>query len=421
VQTPALETYQGMPVGFTIDGHPFRGNPDAPLTLVEYTDYVCPFCGAYFRLTLPSLLEKYVRTGQVKFEVRDLPLVSLHPTAPRIAAAVACVAEGSATRFWQMHDALFQAQQEWSRLPDPSAFLADQAKKTGVDMKIYEECISSGRHDASVQQSVAAAQAQGFTGTPSFQFVRQVNGKVFPLVGAQPVEVFAGWMDSLLAGNEPPQAKEPEKPELPLWAKAEGLAPDPKRPGFTVAGDRYRGDPNAKLVVVEFGDFECPSCQRHALTTQPELDKRFVETGQVMWVVKHFPLRMHSHAPVAAAAAECAGDQGKFWPMHHLLYERREQWSTADNLDVALAKLAADLKINESRFSACLTGRNALERVLRDLYDGQAVGLRNSPTFIVFSGGTSDALVGARSTEQFVTTLQRQLDKAKTQLRANAQ
>jgi protein-disulfide isomerase len=111
--------YQGIPVGFTADGHPFRGKPDAPLTLVKYPDYLCPFCERYFSQTLPALLVKYVRTGQVKFVVHDFPLASPHPTAPRGAMATLCVAEQGATRFWQMHDALFQAQQQWSRLPDP--------------------------------------------------------------------------------------------------------------------------------------------------------------------------------------------------------------------------------------------------------------------------------------------------------------
>src|SRR2546425_1069148 len=69
----ALETYQGTPVGFTADGYPFRGNPNAPLTLVEYSDYLCPFCGGYFRQTLPALLEHYGRTGQVQFVFHDFP------------------------------------------------------------------------------------------------------------------------------------------------------------------------------------------------------------------------------------------------------------------------------------------------------------------------------------------------------------
>src|SRR4030095_4536934 len=165
------------PVGFTADGRPFRGKADAPLTLVEYTDYLCPFCERYFRQTLPTLLEKYGRTGQVKFVVRDFPLASLHPTAPRGATATRCAAEQGATRFWQMHDTLFQAQQQWNRLPDPTAFLAEAARKVGADMPAYERCMTSGRHDARVQQRVAAAEALGFTGTPTFQFVQQASGK----------------------------------------------------------------------------------------------------------------------------------------------------------------------------------------------------------------------------------------------------
>lgn len=411
----AVETYQGTPVGFTADGRPFRGNPDAAVTLVEYTDYVCPFCARYFQQTLPALLEKYARSGQVKFVVDDFPLDSLHPTAPQGAAAAACVAEQGATRFWQMHDALFKGQQEWGRLPDPAGFLADAAKKTGVNMKRYNQCIASDRVKAQVKQRIAASKALGFTGTPSFQFVQQTTGKTYTLVGAQPLDVFATWIDALLAGKEPPKAREPEKPELPQWAKAEGLAPDPKRPGFTRAGDPYKGNPNAKLVLVEFGDFECPACQRHALATQPELDKRFVESGDVLWVVKHFPLRIHPHAAAAATAAECAGDQGKFWPMHHLLFERLQQWSGDDDPDAALKRLAADVGLDPSQFSACLTSRKALERVLRDLYDGLAAGVKTIPAFIMLHNGTAQVLTGARSVDQFAATLQQQLENAKSQ------
>jgi len=411
----ALDTYQGTTVGFTADGHPFRGNPEAPLTLVEYSDYLCPFCARYFAQTLPALVERYGRTGQVQFVFHDFPLASLHPTAPRGAADTQCVAEQGAPRFWSMHDALYQAQPQWNRLPDPSAFLAQLARGVGTDMPAYEQCLASGRTDAQVQQWVAAAQALGFNGTPSFQFVHHASGKTYTLVGAQPVDVFTRWIDALLAGQAPPedqQAQQAERPELPLWAKPEGLAPDPKRPGFTLAGDPYKGNPAAKLVV-EFGDFQCPACQRHALTTQPEVDKRFVETGEVRWVAKHFPLQMHSHAPVAAAAAECAGEQGQFWAMHQRLFAQMEQWSTGTDPDTALGRLTAELELDRAQFSACLQSRKALERVLRDLYDGQGIGVSRIPTFILFSGGTGDLLLGARSAEQFVALLQQRLERAK--------
>ncbi len=412
-----LETYQGMPVGFTSDGYPFRGNPDAPLTLVEYTDYLCPFCERYARETLPALLEKYVRPGQVQFVLRDLPLVGLHPMAPRGHVAARCVGEQGASRYWQMHDVLFQTQQEWNRLPDPRPFLAKVAQKAGADMTAYEQCVASGRHEALVQQSVAAGQALGFNGTPTFQFVHRPSGKTYTLVGAQPVDVFTRWIDDLLAGKEPPKTEEAQpaqKVELPFWAKPEGLAPDPKRPGFTVAGDPYKGSPDAKMVMVEFVDFQCPPCQRHELTTQPELAKRFIETGQIRWVVKQFPLGgIHNRAPAAASAAKCAGDQGKFWPMHHLLFERMEQWSNGEDPDTALTEIAASLGLDKARFAACLASRQALERVLRDLYDGQGIGVRTVPTFVLFRGETPFILVGARPTEQFASVLQRQLERAK--------
>jgi len=325
------------------------------------------------------------------------------------------VAEQGAARFWQMHGQLFQTQGEWSRLPDPTSFLANLARQAGADMPSYEACIASGRQDASVQQSVTTATALGFNGTPTFQFVLESAAKTYTLTGAHPVDVFVGWIDELLAGKEPPkdqqaQAKT-EKPELPFWVKPEGLAPDPKRPGFTVAGNPYKGNPDAKLVVFEFGDFQCPSCQRHALTTLPEVEKRFIDSGQVLWVFKHFPLAMHPHAPVAAAAANCAGDQGQFWSMHHSLFERMEQWGTSDDPDAALTAIAGELGLDRSRFTACLTGRRALERVLRDVQEGRNVGVRNVPSFVVLRDEGPLALTGARPTEQFVTALQRFLER----------
>jgi protein-disulfide isomerase len=419
VKTAAVETYQGTPVGFTADGQPFRGNPNASLTLVEYTDFLCPFCERYFSQTLPTLLDKYGRTGQVRFVARDFPLAGLHPTAPRGAVAARCVAEQGAARFWPMYDALFRTQREWSRLPDPTVFLGKLASQVGVDMTAYEACVASGRQDASVQKSVAAAQALGFNGTPTFQFLHQPSGKVYTLVGAQPADVFTRWIDDLLAGKEPPKSEQSDpalakKADLPFWATPQGLAPDPNRPGFTVAGDRYRGSAEAKVVLIEFGDFQCPACQRHALTTQPELDKQFVDTGEVRWVVKHFPLGIHSHAPAAAAAAHCAGDQDKFWAMHHLLFERMEQWSASDHPDAALIGIAADLGLDQARFTTCLTSRRALEPALRDLYDGQTLGVRSVPTFVLFQGQTPFVLVGTRSTAQFESLLQRQIDRAKS-------
>jgi protein-disulfide isomerase len=360
-------------------------------------------------------MEQYVATGQVKYVFRDMPLVSLHPTAPVGHVAALCVAEQGAALFWEMHDALFGAQGQWSSLPDPSEFLSGLAAEIGADVSAYEECISSGRQEDYIQQGVAAGQALGFNGTPSFRFVHEESGETYTLVGAQSVDVFGQWLDALLADKAPPQAQEEETepPELPFWANAKGLAPDPEWPGFMMAGDAYKGDPNAPLVVVEFSDFQCPSCQRHALETQPVLDERFVETGEILWVFKHLPLRMHPQAPAAAAAAECAGDQGQFWEMYHGLFEAQDQWSV-DEPDPVLEALAQGLDLDMERFGACLQGRASLERVLSDLYDGQGV-VSETPSFVILYGGQGRITRGARPAEQFVATLETMLESAQAE------
>jgi protein-disulfide isomerase len=208
----------------------------------------------------------------------------------------------------------------------------------------------------------------------------------------------------------PPEDPKPKPPELPLWAKPEGLAPDPERPGYTRAGDQYKGNAEAKLTVIEFTDFQCDSCARHALETQPVLDEQFVKSGKVRWVIKHFPLREHAHAAIAAVAAECAADQGRFWEMQQLLYEKQSEWSTGD-VDAALAGLAAELKLETGAFEACLNSRQALERVLHDLYDARGV-VRETPTFVTIYGEIGTSLRGARPAEQFARILEAQLEKA---------
>jgi len=405
-----VDSNRDIQAGFTSDGAPFRGNPDASVTLVEYTDYACPFCEMFFRQTLPALLEKYVRAGQVKLVVKDLPLPSLHPTAPKVASAALCAAEQGPRAFWAMHDAIFRAQQQWNHLSDPGDFLGGLAEQAGLDRDGYRQCVASGRTQARTRSSAEEAQKLGFTGTPSFQFVK--DGKSYPMVGAQPSAAFEQVIDALLAGNEPPKAKEPEKPELPLWAKREGLVPDPKRPGYTAAGDPYRGNPSAKVVVVEFEDYECPSCERHAMETQPVLDKKFVDSGDVLWVAKQYPLRMHRYAPAAASAAKCAGDQGNFWAMRRLLFANVESWSKATDPDAALLQLAKRVPMNQAAFRSCLSGRKSLERVLADLYDGLSVGVRSVPSFVILRGGDGTVLVGARTVEEFSNALQQELAKS---------
>ncbi len=106
--------------------------------------------------------------------------------------------------------------------------------------------------------------------------------------------------------------------------------------------------------------------------------------------------------------------------MHHALFERVEQWSIGNDPDAALLQLAVDIKLEWAQFSTCLASRRALEHVLRGLYDGQSVGVRNSPTFILVQGGTATAVVGTRSAEQFEAFLKQRLDRAQPATKAEA-
>lgn len=403
--------YEGIPVGFTAEGYPYRGAPDAPITMYEYSDYQCPFCSRYFVQTEPALDRSYVRSGKVRVVFRDFPLVELHPNAPAAHVTALCIADQSAALYWAIHSQLFQTQSEWNQLPDPAAYFANLATTVGADMDQYKACIDSGEKAAIVQERVQDALTKGFTGTPSFQFVREATAEVFPLVGAQPYEQFSTMIDTLIAGGTPQTeaaAQGDGNNEIPFWATADGLKPNADRPEQTVAGDFYRGNPDAKVVVIEFSDFQCPFCRKHTLETQPALDEKFVDTGEIMWVFKHFPLNIHPQAPAAGAAAECAADQNQFWAMHDLLFKNSDRWSISDPTPV-FEELAKQLNLDTEQFATCLAGEDAAKRVQEDM-DAGTPFVRGTPTFIVLYNGQGSIIPGALPVDRFSSILQEVLD-----------
>jgi protein-disulfide isomerase len=387
--------------GFTEEGHPRLGDADAPVTLVEFSDFLCPFCGRHFTETKPLLIDEYAASGSVNFVFRDFPLEDLHPNAPTGHAAGLCVAEQDASMFWSYHNELFAHQDAWESLAEPGSYLEDVAEQVGADLDSYRTCVESGRSAAAVERSITEARSLGFSATPSFQIIDNRTGETYQLVGAQPIGVFTTALDAVLAGGSPPTTAAPPPPELPYWLSAEGLSPDPDRPGYTLGGDAYRGDPEAGIVVVEVSDFQCPFCQRHIVETQPTLDEAYVDTGRILWVFKHLPLPIHPQAVDAAVAAECAGDQGAFWPMHDLLFATVDRWGI-DSPGPVLTDLAAELGLDVASFSACLDSRSAFERVLADSNNLSGV-IGSTPTFIIVDGERAAVIEGAQPLEAFVT------------------
>jgi protein-disulfide isomerase len=342
-----VSQYSDIPTGFTAEGYPYRGSPDAPVTLVEYSDYLCPFCKRHFDETLPGILNDFVRSGKLQYVFRDFPIASLHPTASQGHVAAWCVGEQDAAMYWKMHDLLFATRDQWFALPDPSAFLEQLAVQAGGDPAAYQTCIETQRTQSIVDAGVAAANDKGFNGTPSFEFVANASQETYPMIGAQSLILFRDWLDSMVAGKEPPLAEQAKGDEgkLPFWARSDGLRPNPLRPGTTMAGDPYRGNPDAKVVVVEYTDFQCPACAEFASSTQPTVTQKYIDSGQAMWVFKNLPLNTHPQAAAAATAGECAVDQGKFWEMHDLLFTTVDQWGVPDP-DPELVRLAEELGLD---------------------------------------------------------------------------
>lgn len=165
---------------------PSRGNAQAPITIVEFADFQCPYCSR-----AAATLEKVVGAyqGKVRVVFRHFPL-SFHEKAPKAAEAGACADEQG--KFWEMHDALFESQEL-----EPDALKA-QAQKLGLDAAKFDECLDSGRTAALVKRDMAAGQKAGVTGTPAFF----INGRV--LSGAQPEDEFHKVIDQELESAAKP-------------------------------------------------------------------------------------------------------------------------------------------------------------------------------------------------------------------------
>lgn len=170
------------------EGRPSRGAADAPVTIVEFTDYECPFCRRHFRYTMPAVLAVY--GDKIRYVVRNYPIASLHPHAPKAAEAAECASEQGA--FWQYHDLLFG---EATTLDVES--LKRYAAELQMDTAAFNRCLDTGAKAAVVRQDKLDASAYGVRGTPAFF----LNGRL--LRGAKPFEVFASYIDAALEGRTP--------------------------------------------------------------------------------------------------------------------------------------------------------------------------------------------------------------------------
>ncbi len=165
--------------------------------------------------------------------------------------------------------------------------------------------------------------------------------------------------------------------------------------------DHILGNPNAKVAMIEYSDFECPFCSRLFKETLPRLKENFIKSGKIKFIYRHFPLKsIHQNAQKAAEASECAGEQGKFWEYHDIVFERQGSLGIS-----SFKQWSQELGLNSASFDSCLDSGKYASRVDEDFNEGVTLGVNGTPaTFI-----NGKLISGAMPYEEFERIINEEL------------
>jgi protein-disulfide isomerase len=379
-------------------GGPSRGPSTAKVTIVEFSDFQCPFCGRV-NATLEQLLRDYPNDVRILF--RHSPLPFHNNAAPAAEAAVAAEKQG---KFWEMHDKLFADQNDLER---PSLEL--HAVQVGLDLTAFRAALDTHAGKARVDDDLALGRQLGVRGTPAFF----IDGR--PLTGAQPIAAFKQIIDDELARADSLLRRGVPRDQL-YATLLTGAKPTMSNGAVTAASATVyrvptldapmRGGAQPKVTIVEFGDFQCPFSER----VHPTLQGLLKAYGpDVALVFRHSPLPFHDNAVPAALAAEAARQQGKFWEMHDKLFAHDTELDRA-----SLERYAAELGLDTARFKADLDAKVGSDRIARDTDDAVRFTTGGTPWF--FINGRS--LRGAQPIEAFKQAIDEELRKANALLAA---
>lgn len=384
-------------------GAKIRGNKAALVTIVEISDYACPFC-AKAHAVVESLMKEY--EGQLRLAVLENPL-PFHTTAKPAARWV--FAAGEQGKYWEARDILFAHQKQLDE-----AGLGALARELGLDPERLVRDQASRAAEQYVQTGLDLARSLGVKGTPTF-FINGVR-----LIGAQPAEKFRAAIDAALEDAQgmvargvrpedvyaeilksaPPPGAVP--PPEPVKAGRDGCGAgcdDDAKPGAAPEDDGKvydvevgdvptRGPANAPVTIVAFMDLECPFCQKADQTVRA-LEKEYGQKIRVAY--RSFPLPFHEHARLAAKASLAAHRQGKFFEYKDALFARQ------DNLGrEALMAAAKDVGLDERRFAADLDDPAIERAVAADEAQVERLQVRGTPSFFI----NGRKVVGARPIEE---------------------
>jgi protein-disulfide isomerase len=362
---------------------PSRGNPKAPVTIVMYSEFQCPFCSR----VIPTLGElQALYPEDVRFVWRNLPL-PFHEAAGL--AAEAAMAAGEQGKFWPMYDRLFANQ---DRL-DPPALL-EHAKAVGLDVGKFKAALDSGKFRERVDADVALAKAANINGTPTFL----INGELF--MGAQPLPAFKQKVEAALAkvkGLPPPapvaalssnRLAMPKGPIIsPFWPPPKVALPDALlgerlAAPVTIGNAPMQGSPKAPVEVLYFTALTCGTCAQAAQV----LDGLVQTYGPLLRVYAKVLPKPTEAEPLAAEAALAAHAAGKFWPFHDAL-THGSKWGQPDDQKIDEAAAAAGLNADELKAAAGRYRAQALEA--REALRGTKIG----DTAFVVNGRLADGNV----------------------------
>jgi protein-disulfide isomerase len=355
-----------VPVG----GSPVRGSAAALVTLVEFSDFQCPYCKRV-EATLERVRKEYGDRLRVVWKDEPLPF---HPRAvPAAQLARAARAQKGDAGFWAAHDKLFESQ---PKLED--ADLEAIAVELKLDVAKARAAFQSKAPLKAIEDDASLGDDVQASGTPHFF----VNGR--RLVGAQPFEKFKAVIDEELTRAEALVRSGAAKPSTvyDVLIKDGKSAPEPERKSVATTGSApFRGAANAKVVIQQFSDFQCPFCARVEPTVD-EVLKAYPGKVKVVW--RNLPLVMHADAPLSAEAAREAfvqkGNDG-FSRYRELLFKhQRDQ----DGLKrAALEGYAAEIGLDARRFGKALDDRTHQAAVEADATAANAGGLTGTPAFLV--------------------------------------
>ena len=371
-----------------------KGPKDALVTIVEFSDFQCPFCSRA-NPTLAKVTEEYGDQVRIVFKHQPLPF---HKDA-RLASKYA-LAAGEQGKFWEMHDKLFS---------NSKALKEDQLKgyasDLGLDQGKIDAYLTSGAPEKAIQADQALARKIGANGTPTFF----INGK--QLVGAQPFPAFKSAIDSALSAAKAlvnkgikPGAVYAETikngRETPKPREAPKAPPTTRQNVQLTDNTPMKGAKDPLVTIVEFSDFQCPFCSR-VNPTLAQIDKEYGDKVQVRF--RNLPLGFHKRAKPAAKAALAAHKQGKFWQMHDKLFENQRNLEDAD-----FEKYAKEIGLNMSKFKADLTSNEVEAQVNKDAADAGKYGARGTPTLFV----NGVPVRGAQPFASFKQVIDKEISKA---------